>query len=317
MGITNDSDEEPQKKDEYMQTALVQVKNTVTKCSTGTVASTLNKDLLSFDQICSRIEDITGFKSYNSFKVKLNQDKKKIKGMYFQFDRGCILYALINEGWVDEKYIPDSMKYYKDHTYSQDTRNFKYSLLIKLLSLIDLANLWTNLGGLSPYKEIDVDEARRRIYKIIGRFFVTNDSGELKKAYNMSRQFINYYTLIGDLNVKIVRLKDIDEIKDNPTLKKAIELGVIKKEDIIVVGYHFFSYNGEILENGKKAFSFIDSISNFYKTKKDEKLRKSDCIIYENEGKISAFENCLLLNKEDSEEEQFGKLEIIEENNKN
>ena len=185
----------------------------------------------------------------------------------------------------------------------------------KLLSLIDLANLWTNLGGLSPYKEIDVDEARRRIYKIIGRFFVTNDSGELKKAYNMSRQFINYYTLIGDLNVKIVRLKDIDKIKDNPTIKKAIELEVIKKEDIIVVGYHFFSYNGEIIENGKKAFSFIDSISNFYKTKKDEKLRKSDCIIYENDGKISAFENCLLVNKEDSEEEQFGKLEIILENN--
>ncbi len=48
-----------------------------------TVASTSNKDLLSFDQICSRIEDITGFKSYNSFKVKLNQDKKKNKRNVF------------------------------------------------------------------------------------------------------------------------------------------------------------------------------------------------------------------------------------------
>ena len=130
MGTTNDSDEQPQKKDEYIQTVIVQIKNTATKCSIGTDALTPNKDLLSFDQICSRIEDITGFTSYNSFKVKLNQVKKKIKGMYFQFDRGCILYALINEGWVDEKYIPDSMKYYKNHTYSQDTRNFKYSLLI-------------------------------------------------------------------------------------------------------------------------------------------------------------------------------------------
>ena len=80
----------------------------------------------------------------------------------------------------------------------------------------------------------------------------------------MSRQFVNYYTLIGNLNVKIVRFIDIEVIKDNPTIKNAIDNGIIKEEDIIVVGYHFFSYNGEIEENGIKAFSFTDSISNFY-----------------------------------------------------
>ena len=316
MGVSNDLEEDPSKdkllREEYTQTVIVQVDRPILRSATSTTVSSNNKkDIYSYEEIEQRIEMITGFKIYDTFPVKLNKEKKKIKGLYFQFDRGCILYALINEGWVDEKYIPDSMKYYKNHTYTQDTRNFKYSLLIKLLSLLDLAHLWTNLGGLSPYIEIDVEEAKKRIFKIIGRFFATNDLNELKKAYNMSRQKINYFTLIGNLNVKIIRFKDIDHIKDNPTIKKAIETKVIKEEDILVVGYHFFSYNGIILEKGVKAYSFTDSISNFYKTKKDEILRKSDCIIYDNDGKISAFENCLLLNKEDSDEEMFGKLEII------
>ena len=309
MGLFSDRNEDPKKSSMAVQTNLIEINKPLD--DNDPKDTKISKDLLSFEEIEKKIEEITGFKSYKSRPIHLNQKKKKINGIYFQFDRGCILYALINEGWVDEKDIPDSMKYYKNHTYTQDTRFYRYALLIKLLSLVDLANLWTNLGGLSPYVEIDVDEARRRIYKIIGRFFITDDSSELKNAYNMSRQYVNYFTLIGKLNVKIVRFKDIETIKDNPTIKNAIDKEIIKIGDIIVVGYHFFSYNGEILENEIKAFSFTDSISNFYKIKKDEKLRKSNCIIYESDGKISAFENCLLLNKKDSDEEQFGKLEII------
>lgn len=271
-----------------------------------------NKNSLSYEEIENKIESITGFKSYHSFPVKLNKEKKKIKGMYFQNDRGCILYSLINEGWVDEKYIPDSMKFYKNHTYSQDNKNFKYSLLIKLLSRLDLAHLWTNLGGLSPYVEIDVEEAKRRIFNIIGRFFVTDNNEELKKAYHMSTQKVNYYTIIGELNVKIIRLKDIEEIKDKPTIKNAIDSNIIKNEDILVVGDHFFSYNGIVDENGNKAYSFKDSISNYYKSKKDEVLRKSNCIIYDNEGKVNAFENCLLINTNDDDKQQIAKLEIID-----
>ena len=317
MGASNDGNDSNEEsthrvfREQEVQTVLVQVNRPISR--SATLATRFpNKDSLTFKEIEEKITMITGFKMYHTFPVKLNKEKKKIEGLYFQFDRGCILYALINEGWVDEKYIPDSMKFYKNHTYTQDTRHFKYSLLIKLLSILDLAHLWTNLGGLSPYIEIDVDEAKRRIFKIIGRFFVTDKSEELKKAYQMSRQKVNYFTLIGNLNVKIVRFKDIDEIKDNPTIKKAIETKIIKEEDIIVVGYHFFSYNGIILENGIKAYSFTDSISNFYKTKKDEKLRKNNCIIYDNVGKISAFEKCLLLNTEDTDEEMIGKLEIID-----
>ena len=271
------------------------------------------KESLSYEEVEQKINSLTGFKSYHTFLVKLNREKKRIKGMYFQNDRGCILYSLINEGWVDENYIPDSMKFYKNHTYSQDNKNFKYSLLIKLLSRLDLAHLWTNLGGLSPYIEIDVEEAKRRIYNIIGRFFISDNMEELKKAFQMSVQKVNYYTIIGKLNVKIIRLKDIDQIRNNPSIKNAIDNEIIKSEDILVVGDHFFSFNGIVMENGVKAYSFKDSISNYYKIKKDEVLRKENCVIYENDGKVNAFENCLLINSKDTDAQQIAKLEIINE----
>ena len=65
-------------------------------------------------------------------------------------------------------------------------------------------------------------------------------------------------------------------------------------------------------ENGNKAYSFKDSISNYYKSKKDEVLRKSNCMIYDNEGKVNAFENCLLINTNDDDKQQIAKLEIID-----
>ena len=129
----------------------------------------------------------------------------------------------------------------------------------------------------------------------------------------MSVQKVNYYTIIGKLNVKIIRLKDIDQIRNNPTIKNAIDNEIIKSEDILVVGDHFFSFNGIVMENGVKAYSFKDSISNYYKIKKDEVLRKENCVIYENDGKVNAFENCLLINSKDTDAQQIAKLEIINE----
>ena len=67
------------------------------------------------------------------------------------------------------------------------------------------------------------------------------------------------------------------------------------------------------MENGVKAYSFKDSISNYYKIKKDEVLRKTNCVIYENDGKVNAFENCLLINSKDTDAQQIAKLEIINE----
>lgn len=303
MGFGNSKDRRPNNIQRYNQIRAITLE----------IEPPSNKNKsLSYEEVERKIETITGFKSYHSLSIKLNKTKKKIDGMYFQNDRGCILYSLINEGWIDEKYIPDSMKFYKNHTYSEDNKNYKYSLLIKLLSRLDLAHLWTNLGGLSPYVEIDVEEAKRRIFNIIGRFFISDNKEELKKAYQMSTQKINYYTIIGELNVRIIRLKDIDKIKNNPTIKNAIDSEIIKSEDILVVGDHFFCYNGKVNENGAEAYSFKDSISNYYKTKKDEVLRKSNCIIYDNKGIVNAFNNCLLVNTKDDEKQQIGKLEIID-----
>lgn len=269
-----------------------------------------DEEEFNYEEIIKKVETITGFKTYKTFPVKLNKEQKKIKGIYYQNDRGCILYALINEGWVNEEDIPDSMKFYKNHTYTQDNRNFKHSILIKILSRLDLAHLWTNLGGLSPYVEIDVEEAKRRIYRIIGRYLESNNSEEIIKALRMSSQPVNYYTIIGNVNVKIMKFRDIDEIKDKPTIKNAIDRGVIQKDDILGVGDHFFCYNGKVLENNKEAYSFIDSISNYYKKNKD-KLREKDCVIYENEGIVNAYDECLLLNIVDSDEKQIMKLIML------
>lgn len=269
-------------------------------------------DEFNYEEIIKKVEEITGFKTYHTFEVKLNKEKKKIKGVYYQNDRGCILYSLINQGWVDEKFIPDSMKFYKNHTYSQDNRNFKYSILIKILSRLDLAHLWTNLGGLSPYVEIDVEEAKKRIYRIIGRYLESKNEEEIKKALEMSKQNVNYYTIVGKLNVKIIRFRDIEEIKEKPTIKNAIDSGIIKEEDILEVGDHFFCYNGKKLENNVLAYSFLDSISNYYKKNKD-KLRSSNCVIYENDGIVNAFDECPLLNIEDTDERQIAKLIILDQ----
>ena len=86
---------------------------------------------------------------YKSFNINLNKEKKKIEGVYFQYDKGCILYSLINEGWVDEQYIPDSVKFYKNHNYLEDKReNFylkklkeQYLLLDIILKIINNKNL--------------------------------------------------------------------------------------------------------------------------------------------------------------------------------
>ena len=60
---------------------------------------------------------------YKSFNLNLNKEKKKIEGVYFQYDKGYILYSLINEGWLDEKY---SMKFYINHNYLKDKRENFY-----------------------------------------------------------------------------------------------------------------------------------------------------------------------------------------------
>ncbi len=70
-----------------------------------------NKCKLSYDEVIKKIEELTRFSIYKSFHLNINKEKKKIEGVYFQYDKGCILYSLINEEWVDKQYIPDSVKF--------------------------------------------------------------------------------------------------------------------------------------------------------------------------------------------------------------
>ena len=70
---------------------------------------------------------------------------------------------------LDEKDIPSTMKYYKNHNYSQDEKTYK-ATLIRILSLIDLAQLWLNLGGISPYKEkgkvLSLESVKEKVFNI-------------------------------------------------------------------------------------------------------------------------------------------------------
>ena len=153
---------------------------------------------------------------YKSFNINLNKEKKKIEGVYFQYDKGCILYSLINEGWVDEQYIPDSVKFYKNHNYLEDKRENFY-FITKIISIVELAQLWINLGGESPYFEIEFEEAKRRIFTVIGYYFENNKQQELKNALKMALQNINYFSLLGNLNVKHFLLRR-QKINNNPNI---------------------------------------------------------------------------------------------------
>ena len=146
-------------KESQIQTIKVNLENFV-------LSTISNKD---YKYVEYKIQETTGFKPYYHLKINLNRNQKKIDGTYFQYNKGCILYALINNGWLDEQYIPDSMKYYKDHKHKEDEKN-NTNLLRKSMSIIDLAQLWMNIGGECPYLEINLNEVRNRIYFVLKDF---------------------------------------------------------------------------------------------------------------------------------------------------
>ena len=125
----------------------------------------------------------------------------------------------------------------------------------------------------------------------------------------MALQNINYFSLLGNLNVKHFLLRQ--KINNNPNLKTAIDQNIIKQGDIVLTGTHFIIFNGIVEEDSKKVYSFIDSLCFYYKLWKDDKLH-NDCKIHEKEGIVNAFENSPLINTLDSDELKIGKLEIID-----
>ena len=104
----------------------------------GFLTSSINPKELSFEE---RLYKMAGFIPYKPYKVEFSKTKKNPDGIYFQYNNGCVLYSIINIGYLDDKDIPSSMKYYKNHNYSQDEKTY-LATLRRILSLIDLAQLW-------------------------------------------------------------------------------------------------------------------------------------------------------------------------------
>ena len=111
----------------------------------------MDENIMPISELENKIYSFAGLTPYKSYKVEFRDKPLKPDGVYFQYNYGCTLYTLINIGWVNEKDIPSSMKFYKNHTYAQDEKTHLY-FLIRILSLLDLAHLWINLGGELPYK---------------------------------------------------------------------------------------------------------------------------------------------------------------------
>lgn len=216
---------------------------------------------------------IAELKPYKSYKVEFRKKPKKPEGIYFQYNYGCTLYSLINIGWVDENDIPSSMKFYRNHTYSQDEKNHK-GFLIRILSLLDLAQLWVNLGGQSPYKdketkkEIKIEKLKEDIYFILKNYISKKDKTieDVMPAYNIVKKQERFVDIIGDIKIKPMLLSECEFGNNLQKLnwKNAIDNGFIKENEVVCCLNHYTFFNGIIEENSKKYYIFIDSFPIYY-----------------------------------------------------
>lgn len=69
---------------------------------------------------------------------------------------------LINGGWIDEKIIPDSMKYYKDHNHKEDEFN-NTNILRRSMSYLIYLNCGWILGEI-VHIEINLQQMKNKIY---------------------------------------------------------------------------------------------------------------------------------------------------------
>ena len=271
-----------------------------------------NKELTLEDKIYS----LAGFKPYKSHTVEIQKNPKKPKGVYFQYNNGCILYSLINLGYINENDIPLSMKNYKSHTYFQDEKTH-INLLKETLSLIDLAQLWINVGGESPYiknnKIIPLEIIKNQVYDILKNYIESNDKKyeDVKPAFNIVKNHTRFASVIGKYPVRPLLLSQC-KFKDKIgklNLKNAIDKGFIVKGDIVFVLNHFIIFDGIIEENSKKYYMFIDSLTHLYERVKKESVE--GCIVEYNKGIIKSPENGALINIEQTNEKSVGILELL------
>ena len=175
---------------------------------------------------------------YKSYKVQFRKKPIKPNGVYFQYNYGCTLYSLINIGWVDENDIPSSIKFYKNHSYAQDEKNHK-GYLIRILSLLDLAQLWVNLGGESPYKdkdtkkEIKIENLKEIIYNSLKNYILNDDKKieDVMPAYNIMKNQERFVNIIGSIKIKPLLLSECEfsQKLKKFNLKNAIEMDILKK----------------------------------------------------------------------------------------
>jgi len=280
----------------------------------GLLARSKNsKKELSFEE---RLYKLAGFVPYKPAKVEFSKTIKKPDGIYFQYNNGCVLYSLINIGYLDEKYIPSSMKFYKNHNYSQDEKTYEATLK-RILSLIDLAQLWINLGGIVPYKEngkeISLEQVKNKVFDIIKKS-IDNENRKLddiKPALKIVGNNERFMTIIGNIPIKPILLKDCDFAKnlEKLNLKSAIDNGYIKENDAVFCLNHFIVYRGIINENSKKLYVFHDSMTNVYKIKMWESMKGST--IFFDDGIIHSPEDSNLLNLEETDEKTVGILKPL------
>ena len=277
------------------------------------LVKTKNPKGLTFEE---KLYKMVGFQPYKSYKVEFSKEIKKPDGIYFQYNNGCVLYSLINIGYLDEKHIPDSMKFYKNHNYSQDEKTYK-ATLIKILSLIDLAQLWINLGGIVPYKEngkeISLEGVKNKVFDIIKKSIDKEDKKleDIKPALKIVGNNERFMTIIGNIPIKPIYLKDCEYSKDldKLNLKSAIDKGYIKENDAVFCLNHFIVYKGIIIEDSKKYYVFHDSMTNVYKIKKWESMEGSK--IFYDDGIIHSPEDSTLLNIEETNEKTVGILKPL------
>ena len=279
----------------------------------GFLTKSKKKKELTFEE---RLYKMVGFEPYKGYKVEFSKTFKQPDGIYFQYNNGCVLYSLMNIGYLEDKHIPSSMKYYKNHNYSQDEKTYEATLK-RILSLIDLAQLWINLGGIVPYKkdgkEVPLEEIKDKVFNIIKESIDKKDKklDDIKPALKIVGNNERFMTIIGKIPIKPILLKDCEFSKnlDKLNLKSAIDKGYIKENEPVFSLNHFIVYKGIINENSKKYYVFHDSMTNVYKIKMWENMKDSK--IFFDDGIIHSPEDSTLLNLEETDEKTVGILKPL------
>ena len=270
------------------------------------------------EELETKLYEIAQLTPYKAYKVEFRDKPIKPDGVYFQYNNGCVLFSLINLGWLNEDDIPSSMKHYKNHTYAQDEKNHK-DYLIRVLSLLDLAQLWINLGGESPYKEkesqkeIPFEKIKEDVLNLLKDYAFKEEKTveDVMPAFNIVKNHERFATIIGKIKIQSFLLSECEFSKniEKLNLKCAIDNGFIKENEVIFCMNHYIAFNKIIEEDSKKYYIFTDSLPIFYKKIKSE--GGENCLIDENTGIIKASENSGLINIEESPEKRVGILKLL------